>query len=129
MCRKWTSSLTAQFLVISERALNPPLAQMSSYAEYQSSPRRFRGFCVQCGSSLIWRSEDDTRTLDLFLGTLDEQWLVEETTTQDRSGFDVAKALATPNGTQFWLRNAIRGVTDLVKGGMEYLTEGPDGLR
>ena len=121
MCRKWTSSLVAQFLILAPSQLEPPLDASSTYKEYSSSSGRFRGFCGQCGTSLIWRSIEDTSTFDLFLGTLDEKWLVGEK--------EVGKVLAAPNGTQFWLENTIGGVTDILKGGKEYLKEGPDGLR
>ncbi len=40
-------------------------------------PRAVPGFCGGCGTSLIWRSEGDKRTFDLFLGTVDEKWLVQ----------------------------------------------------
>lgn len=120
MCRKWTSSLIAQFLVVSAGSLRPQLRIYETYEEYESSPRRFRGFCRRCGTSLIWRSEDDERTLDVFLGTLDEKWLIQ---TEDCK---VGESLARPNGTQFWMENAIPGVTDHLKGGKEYPQEGPD---
>jgi hypothetical protein len=110
MCRKWTSSLLAQFLVLRPAQIcgfpfswpsqsssqyqyiaNSPVS--SSYAEYQSSPNRHRGFCAKCGSTPIWRSSDRPETLDLFLGTVDEEWLVRDK--------EMGKALATPNQYQF----------------------------
>ncbi|KAM5345617.1 hypothetical protein ACJ41O_011478 [Fusarium nematophilum] len=121
MCRKWTSSLVAQFLVLSPQQLTPALNTFPTFKEYVSSPGRFRGFCGDCGTSIAWRSTDYTPIFDLYLGTVDEKWLVGEG--------EVGRALATPNGTQYWLVNAIHGVTDKLKGGREYLTEGPDGLR
>ncbi|RSM08322.1 hypothetical protein CEP52_004770 [Fusarium oligoseptatum] len=120
MCRKWTSSLVAQFLVLSPDQLTPALNTFPSFKEYTSSPGRFRGFCSDCGTSIAWRSADYTPIFDLYLGTLDEEWLVDG---------EMGKMLAIPNGTQYWLQNAIKGVTDKLKGGKEYLTEGPDGLR
>ncbi|KAF2459741.1 Mss4-like protein [Lineolata rhizophorae] len=127
MCRKWTSSLVAQFLVVAPEQLARPFADSPTYKEYASSPRRFRGFCNQCGTSLIWRSEDDTRTFDLFLGTVDEKWLIGEKTRdggERHGGF--GKLLCTPNGTQFYCENVIKGVTDLLKGGREFQAETPD---
>ncbi|KAJ4269710.1 hypothetical protein NW762_001378 [Fusarium torreyae] len=121
MCRKWTSSLVAQFLIISPKQLTPPLSTFSSFKEYISSPGRFRGFCGDCGTSIAWRSADYTPIFDLYLGTVDEKYLVGDSA--------VAKTLATPNGTQYWLQNAIHGVTDKLKGGKKHLQEGPDGLR
>lgn len=121
MCRKWTASLIAQFLVVSPQQIQPPLESFSTYKEFSSSRNRFRGFCAECGSSLLWRSNDDTSTVDLFLGSLDNEWLT--------GGTKIADMLARPNGTQFWMENAIPGVTDLVSGGKLYDQEGPDGLR
>ncbi|KAF5027186.1 hypothetical protein F66182_674 [Fusarium sp. NRRL 66182] len=121
MCRKWTSSLVAQFLVISPKQLKPALNSFPSFKEYTSSPRRHRGFCGDCGTSIAWRSADYTPIFDLYLGTVDEQYLVGDG--------PVEKTLATPNGTQYWLKNVIHGVTDKLRGGREYLAEGPDGLR
>lgn len=126
MCRKWTASLIAQFLVITLEQLQPPLATFATYKEYISSHNRFRGFCSNCGSPLIWRSDDDKSTLDLYIGTLDEKWL---TTATEVAGMGIAELLARPNGTQFWMENAIPGVTDLVTGGRIYQKEGPDGIR
>ncbi|PCD31056.1 hypothetical protein AU210_010721 [Fusarium oxysporum f. sp. radicis-cucumerinum] len=109
MCRKWTSSLIAQFLVISPKQISPALGTFASFKEYMSSPGRFRGFCGDCGTSLTWRSADYTPIFDLYLGTLDEKYLVGDGV--------VAKTLATPNGTQYWMQNSIHGVTDVLKGG------------
>ncbi|KAJ4257258.1 hypothetical protein NW757_003878 [Fusarium falciforme] len=120
MCRKWTSSLVAQFLILSPEQLAPTLNTFPSFKEYTSSPGRFRGFCSDCGTSIAWRSADCTPIFDLYLGTLDEEWLV---------GGETGKTLAIPNGTQYWLQNSINGVTDKLKGGREYPAEGPDELR
>ncbi|KAF5670311.1 DUF636 domain-containing protein [Fusarium denticulatum] len=121
MCRKWTSSLVAQFLVISPKQISPALNTFLSFKEYMSSPGRFRGFCGDCGTSIAWRSADYTPIFDLYLGTLDEKYLVGDGV--------VAKTLATPNGTQYWLQNAVHGVTDVLEGGKKYGEEGPDGIR
>ncbi|KAK6453316.1 hypothetical protein FP744_10009568 [Trichoderma asperellum] len=121
MCRKWTSSLIAQFIIVLPAQLSPPFHSQETYDEYESSPGRYRGFCKRCGTSLVWRSADDGSTVDVFLGTVDERWLVHE------DDGKVGQALGRPNGTQFWMENAIPGVTDLMKGGKEFLREGEDG--
>ncbi|KAF2469337.1 uncharacterized protein BDR25DRAFT_288853 [Lindgomyces ingoldianus] len=125
MCRKWTSSLCAQFLVLLPSQLTPfPYtfhSHFPTYTEFQSSSNRFRGFCSKCGSSLIWRSQDNPKTLDLFLGTVDQKWLVEEK--------EVGKALATPNQYQIWCENAVKDVTDLVKTGRRFLREDDEGTK
>ncbi|KEF63106.1 uncharacterized protein A1O9_01082 [Exophiala aquamarina CBS 119918] len=138
MCRKWTAGLVAQFIVVSPLQITPPLAQSVYYKEYQSSPRRFRGFCGECGSSLIWRSDDKVDTLDLFLGTIDETWLlgakVEGSERETAQGIVVervgglGKELCTPNQYQFYYANAISGVTDLLEGGQKFLQENTHGL-
>jgi hypothetical protein len=87
---------------------------------------------------MIWRSEDNVETLDLFLGTIDERWLVGEKVegsqekcnefggvSERKGGF--GKQLATPNQFQFWFENAIGGVTDILSGGEKYLREDTDG--
>ncbi|KAH8810838.1 Mss4-like protein [Xylogone sp. PMI_703] len=137
MCRKWTASLVAQFIVVKPAQISPDLKSFATYREYNSATKRFRGFCGQCGSPLIWRSEDNTETLDLYLGTIDERWLVgakvagseKETefgTAVERRG-GIGKQLATPNQFQFWYENAIKGVTDILEGGQKYLKESTDG--
>jgi hypothetical protein len=65
---------------------------------------------------LIWRDEDNPETLDLFLGTVDEKWLVHEK--------EAGKALATPNQFQFWCENAVEGVSDILEGGTRFAKEG-----
>src|ERR1700753_3474722 len=93
MCRKWTASLLTQFLVLKPSQITPNLSSFPSYKEYSSSPKRFRGFCGNCGSPLIWRSDDKTDLLDLYLGTIDEKWLVGEivagSETQTKHGVSV----------------------------------------
>ena len=86
---------------------------------------------------MIWRSETKTDTLDLYLGTIDERWLIgkrvagsekhtEFGVTVEREGA-VGKELATPNQFQFYCENAIEGVTDILHGGKRYLTENTHG--
>ena len=97
MCRKWTSSLVAHFIVVTPENLQPDLKTFPHYREYESSPGRYRGFCAQCSSSLIWRSDKLTRTMDLFLGTVDEEWLIGRrdgaTGERDPAGAELGRAL------------------------------------
>ena len=118
MCRKWTSSLVAHFLVVQSTQFYPPLGSSPDFKEYSSSPGGLRGFCGKCGTSLTWRQDQGESggspyTIEVFLGTIDHQWLAEER--------NVAKILATPSGSQCWLENAIEGITDTLKGGKRYL--------
>ncbi|BCS21755.1 uncharacterized protein APUU_22187S [Aspergillus puulaauensis] len=114
MCRKWTGALIYQYLSISPDQVSPPLDTFATYREYPSSPGRYRGFCGQCGSSLIWRSERESEleSCDLLLGSIDERWLV---------GGGFGKLLCKPSGAQHWRGNAIEGVTDFLQGGRIYL--------
>jgi hypothetical protein len=116
MCRKWTGSLIYQYLAISQDQISPALSSFPAYKEYASSAGRFRGFCGECGSSLVWRSdrEGERQSCDLLLGSLDEQWLVE-------AGGGLGKLLCEPSGAQYWRGNAIEGVTDFLQGGSIYL--------
>ncbi|KAF2748177.1 hypothetical protein M011DRAFT_525835 [Sporormia fimetaria CBS 119925] len=118
MCRKWTGTLLPSFLTLPSKQITPwPLSSSSgqnTYTEYASSSKGLRGFCGTCGSSLIWRSKEEEE-VDLYLGTVDEKWLVDEK--------EVAKAIATPNQFQFWCQHAVDGVTDMVKGGQKLLRD------
>lgn len=137
MCRKWTASLVPQFIMVAPSQISPDLSSQPTYVEYESSPRRYRGFCGRCASPLIWRSADKTETLDFFLGTIDERWLVGEIvpgtekvtkhgTVFERKG-GLGRELCTPNHMQHFQQNVIPGVTDLLKGGKRYLAETVDG--
>ncbi|KAL3444518.1 Mss4-like protein [Aspergillus insuetus] len=77
MCRKWTGALLYQNISVSQDRISPPLFSFPSYTEYPSSAGRFRGFCSQCGSSLVWRSEreGERHKYELMLGSFDEPWL------------------------------------------------------
>lgn len=127
MCRKWTSSLFPQFLTLSAKQITPDLSTYPSYKEYRSSEACLRGFCNQCGSSLLWRTEENPDQIDVFLGTVDEKWLVEQkadiaTATGQTESESIGKTLGTPMHAQYYYENVIKGVTDFVQGGKRYLT-------
>jgi hypothetical protein len=92
---------------------------------------------MECGSSLIWRSDEITETLDLFLGTLDEKWIVGEKIPESARETDfgtvverkdgLGRELGTPTQFQFYCENTIAGVTDILRGGRRYLKEYKDG--
>lgn len=73
---------------------------------------------------VIWRSEDNPATWDLFLGSVDEEWLVGDKAGQTTEGGSVVeherpteavgRKLCTPNQFQFWWENVVPGVTDHV---------------
>lgn len=118
MCRKFTASLTAQFLAIKSTMLTPAFNTFATFREYESTPGVFGGFCTSCGSSLSWRTLAIPDIVDIFIGTLDEKWLTED---RDGTSQSIAKALATPNGFQAWQSHAIGGVSDSLKGGITYM--------
>jgi hypothetical protein len=41
-------------------------------AEYRSSPKVTRGFCAECGTSLIYRHDDRSGEIDVTLSSLDD---------------------------------------------------------
>lgn len=127
MCRKWTASLFPQFLTLSAKQITPELSTYAAYKEYRSSETCLRGFCVQCGSSLLWRTEQKPEEIDVFLGTIDEKWLVDRkadiaTATGNGNSESTGKTLGTPMHAQYYYENVIEGVTDTVQGGKRYLT-------
>jgi hypothetical protein len=83
----------------------------STYAEYNSSPGCYRAFCKNCGSSLAWTEYKVETTIELAVGTFDEEFLVGNRTSEE-PGFGVA--LANAKGDHFHIRNEIPGVTDVV---------------
>jgi hypothetical protein len=72
--------------------------------EFESSPGNFRGFCVTCGSSMYWRTDNEGSdgSVDVFLGTLNQEELLGER----------GKTLCTPTGGRCWSCREIKGVTD-----------------
>ncbi|KAL5360816.1 Mss4-like protein [Aspergillus floccosus] len=129
MCRKFTASLFPQMLTLKADQIHPSLSSFPSYQEFQSSLNRYRGFCSTCGSSLIWRSagSDD---FDLFLGTIDEKWLIGErvdgTETSTPYGTAVGRQggfineLCVPRGTNCYHENTLPGVADCLPGGQKF---------
>lgn len=131
MCRKWTSSLLPQLLSLEPEQLTPQphlfQSTFAEYTEYESSPGCFRGFCSRCGSSIVWRSNDEKDNIDIFLGTVDERWLVGEKGQDGRRIGGFGKELATPNHKQLWCENEIPGSTNLLHGGVRYWTQDKNG--
>lgn len=94
--------------------------------EFASSPHGRRGFCASCGSSISWRHEETPQEIELFLGSVDEKWLIGDRTERvsseelakdgawdelvKKEGY-VGRDLCEPHGNYFF-RNAVRGITD-----------------
>ncbi|KAF9892612.1 hypothetical protein FE257_001014 [Aspergillus nanangensis] len=131
MCRKFTASLFPQMLVLHPSQISPPLSSFPTYQEYESSPRRYRGSCGKCSSPLTWRSEEKPHSFDLFLGTIDEKWLVGERVegterntphgvTVERQG-GLSRELCIPPADNCYYENTIPGVADMLPGGQKFL--------
>jgi hypothetical protein len=76
----------------------------STFQEFQSSSKGYRGFCGDCGSTITWRSTDTPAEIEIFTGTLDG---------------DVDALLCEPE-EQWFCGNAVRGVTEPVEGGIRW---------
>lgn len=88
------------------------MADQETYAEYESSPSVFRGFCNRCGSTLVWRSDKDPEEVGFTTGTLDEEVLIGKREGCDgphrgRERTETGKQLATMTGGHLWMANAI----------------------
>ena len=68
-----------------------------------------------------------TDKFDLFLGTVDERWLVGEKGHDGQRIGGFGKELATPNQMQLWCENEIPAVTNLLNGGLRYSKEDGNG--
>ncbi|KAB8070407.1 Mss4-like protein [Aspergillus leporis] len=136
MCRKWTASLFPQMLSLASEQVTPELSTFQTYKEYRSSEKCLRGFCSECGSSLIFRSEETPKELHVFLGTIDEKWLIGEKVkgteklTERGVAFErdggLGGILGTPSYVQIYYENAVPGVTDILGGGKKYLGDDSD---
>lgn len=88
----------------------------STFREYGSSPGCYRGFCEKCGTTLTWRNEKTPEKIDIMLGAVDEGCMEKE--------------LCIPVGGQFWCKNFIKGVTDIIPDGDKWVeNNGESGVR
>ncbi|RVX74117.1 hypothetical protein B0A52_01949 [Exophiala mesophila] len=135
MCRKFTGALISHDLLVHPSQLVEDVTKSPTYKEYQSSESAIRSFCSECGSGLSWRVKGMDDFIVIFLGTVDEEFLIgtkvngtEETTDMgvkfQREG-GLWKDLCNPNmGSLFW-NNAIPGVTDHDMGETKFLQSFP----
>ncbi|KAI4191505.1 MAG: hypothetical protein L6R41_000039 [Letrouitia leprolyta] len=105
------------------------LKAVEPYKEFSSSKGVYRGFCSSCGTAFSWRSENTAGEIELFIGTIDEKWLIGNRTEQvpsqsltDKNTFEkvlsedngaLGRDICTPEAGQMYLRNAIKGATDM----------------
>ncbi|KAI4144640.1 MAG: hypothetical protein LQ341_002605 [Variospora aurantia] len=136
--RKHTGALIPPLFTVETSQLrwaNPSdgIAAAEPYKEFSSSKGVYRGFCSACGTSYTWRSEERPDVIELFVGTIDEKWLIgdrtekvssesltepgvfEKVLSADEGAF--GREICTPRVGQMFQRNAIKGVTDGKMGG------------
>lgn len=118
------------------------------FKEFSSSHRGRRGFCAECGSALTWRAVDQPEEVELFVGTIDEVFLIGDRSSRIESKSlswegkwvgvlrreeedgttGMGHDLCVPSGGNFWFRNAVEGVTDRNLGGKWYVEDTAKGL-
>jgi hypothetical protein len=76
----------------------------TTFQEFQSSSKCYRGFCGECGSTITWRGTETPTEIEIFLGTLDGE---------------IEEALKRPE-EQWFCGNAVRGITEPVEGGIRW---------
>lgn len=125
-----------------------PHIPAAPFKEFSSSAHGRRGFCTECGSALTWRDERNVEEVELFVGTVDEVFLIGDRTSrveshslawqgkwigvlrrEDEDGrTSLGKDLCMPKGGNFFFRNAVDGVTDHNLGGEWYVEDTAKGL-
>lgn len=125
-----------------------PYLPAAPFKEFASSAQGRRGFCTECGSTLTWRDEQNLEEVELFVGTIDEVFLIgdrSERVESDRLAWQgkwievlrrenedgrtsVGQDLCVPRGGNFFFRNAVDGVTDRNLGGAWYVENTAKGL-
>ncbi|KAL8843524.1 MAG: hypothetical protein Q9170_000028 [Blastenia crenularia] len=107
------------------------------YKEFSSSKGVYRGFCSSCGTAFVWRSEETDDEIELFIGTIDEKWLIGDRTEKvssqsltdkgtlekvlDADEGALGREICTPETGQMYIRNAIKGATDARLVGTRYV--------
>ncbi|KAL8721263.1 MAG: hypothetical protein Q9225_002005 [Loekoesia sp. 1 TL-2023] len=141
-CRKHSGSLMANFITVKPSQLcwsNPSGANKAAepYKEFSSSKGVYRGFCSSCGTAFSWRSEETPDELEILIGTIDEKWLIGDRTQQVSSqsltnpgSFEkvlnadegaLGRDICTPQAGQMYVRNAIKGATDMRLAGTRFV--------
>ncbi|KAF7364057.1 Mss4-like protein [Mycena sanguinolenta] len=115
-CRKQSGALMLNFHTINLSELI--WLSKTTYAEYNSSPpsRFFRVFCNTCGSTIGWLDRGEYREMEIAVGTIDEDFLVGERDAEDRPVGGFGEALVNVQGEHYYLRNEVKGVTDVSQG-------------
>lgn len=121
ICRKFSGSLISHDIILKPHQLSD-ITKAPTYSEYQSSEGGFRSFCSNCGSGLTWRISFVPDMIIVFLGTIDEQFLIgnkiEGSEEQTENGLIVkrdgglCKDLTGMNMGHLYWNNRIPNVTD-----------------
>ncbi|KAK6535237.1 hypothetical protein TWF694_001704 [Orbilia ellipsospora] len=107
-CRKNTGALMSHFISVCPQQVSWT-CEDRSFREFSSSQGKFRGFCQACGSTVSWRDVNVPLEIDLFCGTMDEEFLTGDT------GRDILLA-----EKQLWCSNMVPGISDGVKSKFMY---------
>jgi hypothetical protein len=111
LCRKFTGSLIAHDLILKPTQLTLDTS-VPTYKEYESSAGGHRSFCSACGSGLTWRLDYVPDMLVVFLGTVDEEYLLGKKLEEGKFDGGLMKELTDMHlGHLFW-DNRVAGVTD-----------------
>ncbi|KAL8994512.1 MAG: hypothetical protein Q9169_005541 [Polycauliona sp. 2 TL-2023] len=141
-CRKHTGSLMPYLITVEPSQLHwvngsddgtPP----ASLKEFSSSKGVYRSFCSSCGCSFTWRSEATVDEIEILIGSIDEKWLIGDRTEKvssesltepgnfekvlDAEEGALGRELCTPLAGQMFVRNAIKGATDVRLGGKRFV--------
>ncbi|KAI9800538.1 MAG: hypothetical protein M1825_004087 [Sarcosagium campestre] len=117
-CRKASGALVSHTIEFSVKQISWTPAHddaNASYREYQSSENCRRGFCSVCGGTLSFIYDGTPDLLHIWTGSLDEKWVIGE----DQSGGFVEE-LCIPRDGILFAGQAVRGVTDGLRGGPRY---------
>ncbi|KAF3905796.1 hypothetical protein AA313_de0205049 [Arthrobotrys entomopaga] len=118
-CRKTTGALMSHFISVCPQQVSWT-CEDRSFREFSSSQGKFRGFCQACGSTVSWRNVKTPLEIDLFSGTLDEEFL-------NGGGGDTGREILTTE-KQLWCNNMVPGVSDGVSSKFMYTTNSNGGL-
>ncbi|KAL8836516.1 MAG: hypothetical protein Q9205_000226 [Flavoplaca limonia] len=141
-CRKHTGSLMPPLITVKPSQVRwanesdngkPPAA----LTEFSSSKGVYRSFCSSCGCSFTWRSEATPDEIEILIGSIDEKWLIGDRTEKVSSesltepgNFEkvlnakegaLGREICTPMAGQMFMRNAIKGATDMRLGGKRFV--------
>ncbi|KAF8205486.1 Mss4-like protein [Mycena galopus ATCC 62051] len=115
-CRKQSGSLLLNFHTVNLSELTWP--SKATYAEYNSSAPSpfFRAFCKECGSTIGWLNREEYKNMEIAVGTVDEEYLVGGRDAEDKPVGGFGAALVNLEGEHYYLRNEVKGVTDVNHG-------------